>query len=94
MLGLIGIYHINPINFEEGESVDEEKEFNLDEIDGRRIQREFDLFFRNRLSSEATRRTGDKIDTYSFQPFTNKLSNQMAEKHRNNMLEEANKLLI
>lgn len=39
MLGLIGIYHINPINFEEGESVDEEKEFNLDETDGRRIQR-------------------------------------------------------
>jgi len=25
MLGLIEIYHINPVNFEEGESVDEEK---------------------------------------------------------------------
>lgn len=74
--------------------MDEEKEFNLDENDGRKIQREFDLFYRNRLSSEVNRRSGEKIENYSFQPCTNKQSNEMAEKHRNNMLEEANKLLL
>jgi hypothetical protein len=31
LLGLIGIYHINPINFEEGEETVSEKEFNLEE---------------------------------------------------------------
>lgn len=32
LLALLGIYHINPVNFEEGEEPDEAKELNFDEV--------------------------------------------------------------
>jgi hypothetical protein len=51
MLALIGIYHISPVNFEEGEQPDQECEFNLDEGEGRKLQKQFEIFYRNRLSS-------------------------------------------
>ena len=90
LLGIIGIYNINPVNFEEGEESSPECDFNLDEIQGRKIQRHFDLFFRNRLTSDVPRRFQEQISTYSFQPKINPLSEQMAERHRASMLEKAN----
>lgn len=56
MLALIGVFHINPVNFQEGEEQVEEKELVFDESEGRKLQRSFDLFKRNRLFSEQSRR--------------------------------------
>lgn len=56
LLGLLGIYNIYPVDFQDEEEPLMEKEFNLDEGSGRKLQRHFDLFYRNRLSSEVVRR--------------------------------------
>ena len=98
LLALGGVFHINPINFEEEEeAISEDKELMLDEIEGRKLQKYFDLFKRNRLFSETARKEKDQEETeekgYSFHPHINKTSEEMAEKHREEMLEEANKLL-
>lgn len=55
LLALSGVYHINPVNFEEGDEEDE-KEFILEEAEGRKLQRYFDLFKRNRLFSVNSRK--------------------------------------
>jgi hypothetical protein len=55
-LAIIGVYHINPINFQEGDIVAPEKDFAVDEPDGRKLQKYFDLFKRNRLFGESMRR--------------------------------------
>lgn len=62
LLAIIGIYHINPINFGEGEEIQEEKELNLEEGEGRKLQKSFDLFFRNRLSSQASRKPQERVE--------------------------------
>lgn len=93
LLALIGIYHINPINFEEGDEVEVEKEMNLDEVEGRKIQRHFDLFKRNRLTSQMSRRVEKSAEIYNFHPTINPQSEMMADRHRNMMLEEANNLI-
>jgi hypothetical protein len=49
LLAIIGVYHINPVNFQEGETTSPELEFALDEPEGRKLQKYFDLFKRNRL---------------------------------------------
>lgn len=101
MLALGGVFHINPVNFEEGddhEETESEKELVLDEAEGRKLQKYFDLFKRNRLFSETARRERDQMEAetknnYSFHPQINKVSEEMAERHREQMLEEANKLI-
>jgi len=47
----------------------------LDEADGRRMQKHFDVLFRNRLNSERTKKAVDKSDLEpTFQPKINKKS--------------------
>ena len=48
LLALLGIYNVEPIDFKNGEEV---QEFSLDEVSGRKLHKHFDLFYRNRLSS-------------------------------------------
>ena len=79
LLGLIGIYHINPINFEEGEEAATEKEFNLEEGEGRKIQKHFDVLFRNRLNCENFKKTTEKTtEQATFHPKINKNSEELA----------------
>ena len=56
MLALIGVYHINPVNFQEGEEQCPEQDLAFDEVEGRKVQKSFDLFKRNRLFSENSRK--------------------------------------
>lgn len=94
LLALIGVFHINPVNFEEGEQQCEEQELVFDEAEGRKIQRSFDLFKRNRLFSENSRKQiVDEGPSYSFKPQTNKSSDKLAEVHREQMLQEVNEVL-
>lgn len=66
----------------------------FDEPEGRKIQRSFDLFKRNRLFSENSRKqTFNEEPSYSFKPQTNKASDKMAEAHREQMLHEVNEVL-
>lgn len=91
LLALIGVFHINPINFQEGEEACPEQELAFDEPEGRKIQKGFDLFKRNRLFSEnARKKSVSEGPVYSFQPQINKASDKMAEVHREQMLEEVN----
>ena len=48
---------MEPIDFKNGEEV---QEFSLDEVSGRKLHKHFDLFYRNRLSSEAIRKNEEK----------------------------------
>ena len=58
LLALIGVFHINPVNFQEGEEPSPNEELAFDEVEGRKIQKNFDLFKRNRLFSENQRKQG------------------------------------
>lgn len=72
---MIGVFHINPVNFQEGEEPCPEEELAFDEAEGRKIQKNFDLFKRNRLFSEKVRKqTYEEEPMYSFKPQTNKAS--------------------
>lgn len=56
LLAMIGVFHINPVNFQEGQETSPEEQLAFDESEGRKIQRTFDLFKRNRLFSENSRK--------------------------------------
>ena len=47
----IGIFNVNPINFNEEED-ESHSLFEINSTDGRKIQRHFDLLFRNKLSND------------------------------------------
>ena len=72
LMALIGIYHIDPVNFN-GEKDDESLIFNLDEIEGRKLQKHFELLYRNRLFAEEFRKTSKTQDSkyYTFKPQIN-----------------------
>lgn len=95
LLALIGIYNINPVNFHsQDEPARPEQELDLTEKEGRKLQKYFDLFKRNRLFGENGRREEkNESEEFAFHPKINKASEEMAEKYRGQMLEEANRLL-
>lgn len=50
LLAIMGIFNINPIHF--GEDCGK-KNFDIDEVDGRKLQKHFDFLYRNKLSNES-----------------------------------------
>ena len=50
-MSLIGIFNVNPVHFS-SESEQENHVFEVNEQEGRKLQKHFDLLFRNRLSNE------------------------------------------
>lgn len=87
LLCVLGVFSISL-----EEDTPDEKEFRLPEQDGRRLQRQFNLLYRNRLYAEELKKTNDNT-TYTFKPSINPQSTAMAERHRNKMLEETTILL-
>lgn len=75
MLALLGVYHVNPTNFD-GEDVEEEA-FSLTEPEGRKLQKHFDLLYRNRLSAEELKKTPGG-EEYTFKPAINPESTALA----------------
>ena len=51
LMALIGIFNVNPVHFD-SESEQENHVFEVNEQEGRKLQKHFDLLFRNRLSNE------------------------------------------
>jgi hypothetical protein len=49
LMALVGIYHVNPVNFDSVESIEPAPELNLDVIEGRKLQKHYGLLYRNRL---------------------------------------------
>ena len=49
LMALVGIYHINPVNFDAGENEQPSPELNLDVVEGRKLQKHYGLLYRNRL---------------------------------------------
>ena len=50
-MSLIGIFNVNPVHFA-SESEQENRVFEVNEQEGRKLQKHFDLLFRNRLFNE------------------------------------------
>lgn len=94
LLALIGVYHIDPINFTEGETSNNVG-FNLDEAEGRKLQKHFDLLYRNRLFAESSRKSSKTQESvvYSFKPEINPESEVMAGNFRNKILKETASLV-
>lgn len=90
-MGLLGVYHINPTNFD-GSNGASDDDFSLNELDGRKLQKHFDLLYRNRLSAEELKKTPG-VEEYSFKPVINAGSSAMAENYRNKMLEQTTMLI-
>jgi hypothetical protein len=92
-MALIGVYNINPINFtSEEKDQNEDEDFEIDEISGRKLQHHFDLLFRNRLSNEAKLKKSSHSPKPEgkHHPTINNNSRQMAEKYRDRMVAKAN----
>ena len=68
-MAFIGIFNVNPINFTE-EFQDNHSNFDINQTDGRKIQRHFDLLFRNKLSNDvkAKKTNEPKLEEYSYRP--------------------------
>jgi hypothetical protein len=92
LMALVGIYHVNPVNFDSVDSVEPVPELNLDVVEGRKLQRHYDSLYRNRLFAESLRKT-DITQNYSFKPEINPQSEQLAETFRSRMLEQTTVLL-
>lgn len=100
LLGLIGVFSIDPLNFGTEENSDEEgksKNFQLDEKEGRKIQKYFDLLHCNRLTSS------HKCKTSKIEPPVNKdiskskhkqYTAQLASKYRLKMVEKTNQRFL
>lgn len=92
LMALVGIYHVNPVNFDAAENEAPSPELALDVVDGRKLQKHYGLLYRNRLFAESLRKT-DLTNTYSFRPEINPQSEHLAETFRSKMLEQTTVLL-
>ncbi len=93
ILAVSGIYGINPTNFEE-QHFPMGIDLYVSPGDGRAIHTHFQLLYRNRLSTDATRReTAHSFTNDTFKPEINKQSEHLADKHRARMIEKANEIL-
>lgn len=89
---MVGIYHVNPVNFDTAGVDINIVELNLDMTEGRKLQKHYGLLYRNRLYAESLKKT-DIVENYSFKPEINPQSEQLAETFRSKMLEQTTIML-
>ncbi len=66
----------------------------ITERDSKTIKSTFDELYLNRLKlGESQLIKEEVIDEYTFKPFVSKASNELAEKYRNRILQETQKLI-
>lgn len=98
LLGLIGIFSVDPINFGCNSSQEDHnaKSFQLEEKEGRKIQKHFDLLHCNRLTSSnrfKVNKTSPPKCSSSRSPLSNKHrehTDNLATKYRDKMVEKTN----